>query len=57
MEYVDRVVSSYSEAEPGELVAIVGSGGYLEFILPQHSAAKRLGVTAGSPIELEFAKF
>jgi len=47
-----RLVSSFTEAQPGELVAIVGSSGYIEVVANQASAAKLLGCETGSPAEL-----
>jgi S-adenosylmethionine hydrolase len=51
---VDRLCSTYAEAEPGELFAIVGSSGYIEVSVNQGSAAKQLGCGAGAPVELTF---
>jgi S-adenosylmethionine hydrolase len=50
---VGKLVGSYSEAAEGEEVLIVGSSGNLEVALNQGSAAKKLGVGLGSPVELE----
>jgi len=47
-----RLVSNFSEAQAGELVAIVGSSGYMEVVANQASAAKLLGCEIGSPAEL-----
>jgi len=52
LEKLSRLVANFSEAQPGELVAIVGSSRYLEVVANQASAAKRLGCGAGAPIEL-----
>lgn len=49
---VDYLVRSYAEASPGEPVAIIGSSGYMEVVINQDSAARRLGCGVGSPIEL-----
>lgn len=43
----------YAEAPAGELVAIVGSGGYLEISLNQGSAAQRTGCQTGAAVELK----
>ncbi|MCC6539794.1 MAG: SAM-dependent chlorinase/fluorinase [Bryobacterales bacterium] len=51
---VDYMVRSYTEAPAGEPVAILGSGGFLEIVLNQDSAAARLRCAAGTPIELSF---
>ena len=52
MERVTRLVQSYAEAPVGELVAIAGSSGFLEVACHQASAAVRLGVGTGAPVEL-----
>ncbi|MFO7322763.1 MAG: SAM-dependent chlorinase/fluorinase [Chloroflexota bacterium] len=43
---------TYAEAESGELVAIIGSSGFLEIAVNRGSAASRLGVNAGDRIEV-----
>src|SRR5688500_18250456 len=43
----------YSEAGRGDLLAMVGSNGYLEIAVNQGSAAARLDVTIGDRIELQ----
>jgi S-adenosylmethionine hydrolase len=43
---------TYSDVAPGKLVALVGSGGYLEIAVRNGSAAKLLGVDAGARVEL-----
>lgn len=53
-QIVRRLALTFSEAEIGELVAIVGSSGYLEIAANQASAAKILGCGARTPVELEF---
>ena len=50
---INRLCSSFSEAEPGEFFAIEGSTGYIELALNQGSAADRLNITLGAEIELE----
>ena len=47
-----RLVPNFSDAQPGELVTITGSSGYLEVVVNQASAAKTLGCEIGSPAEL-----
>lgn len=42
------VVGTYGEAPPGALVALTGSGGWLEVAVVGGSAAHRLGVGAGA---------
>ena len=50
---VQRIVSNYSEAEPGEAFAIEGSTGYIELSLNQGSAAERFQLGRGAEIEVE----
>jgi S-adenosyl-L-methionine hydrolase (adenosine-forming) len=46
-----RFVRTFGDAEPGELVAYVGSGGRVELAVREGSAAARLG-TRGVPVRL-----
>jgi hypothetical protein len=50
---VEVLARHYAEAPPGELVAIVGSGGYLEISLNQGSASRQLGCEVGAAVELK----
>lgn len=52
-EKVMRVHRCYAEAPEGELFLIAGSSGTLEISLRQASAAKRLGVAIGAPVDAE----
>jgi S-adenosyl-L-methionine hydrolase (adenosine-forming) len=52
LEKVGRLAKNYAQCEVGEIVALVGSGGYLEVSMNQGSAAKSLGCGSGSPVEL-----
>jgi len=45
-----RMVRTYGDAEPGELVALLGSSGRLELSVRQGSAAARLGAARGLPV-------
>jgi S-adenosylmethionine hydrolase len=49
---ITRLALSFSECEPGEIFAIVGSSGYLEVAVSQGSAAEMLDCGAGAPVEL-----
>lgn len=49
---VTRITRTFGEAEPGEPVLVPGSCGFLEVAVNQGSAARLLGCTAGSPVEL-----
>lgn len=52
LQKITRLALTYSECEPGELFAIVGSSGYLEVAAAQGSAAEALGCGSGSPVQL-----
>jgi S-adenosylmethionine hydrolase len=47
-----RWVRTYSDAPPGELVALASSDGFVEFAVVNGSAARRLGAEVGTPVEL-----
>jgi len=50
---IETLARHYAEAPPGELVAIVGSGGYLEISINRDSAARRIACEAGAAVELK----
>src|SRR5262245_43955296 len=50
---VTRVCANFSEADPGEVVALEGSTGYIEIAVNQGSAGDRLNVGSGSEIQVE----
>ncbi len=52
-EAISRRAANFAEAPEGELVLITGSAGTLEISMKEASAAKRLGVGIGAPVELE----
>ncbi len=52
LEKINRLALTFTECNPGEAFAIVGSSGYIEVATNQGSAAKALGCGAGSPVEL-----
>ncbi len=54
LQSVTRLALTFTECEPGEIFALVGSAGYLEVATNQGSAAKVLGCGTGSPVELTF---
>ena len=49
---VHRLVKRFAEGEPGELVLMPGSSGYLEVVCNQGSAAEKIGCAPGAPVEL-----
>ena len=48
-----RLVRTFGEGVPGELVALVGSGGRLELAVREGSAAVRHGLARGTPVVVE----
>jgi len=51
-EQVATLATHYEQCGYGELFAIAGSSGYIEIVLREANAAKKLGVAAGAPVEL-----
>ena len=49
---IDHLNATFAEGAPGEPLLIVGSSGFLEVVANQDSAAKILGCTTGSPVDL-----
>ena len=52
---VGRVVTTYADAEPGELCALFGSSGHIEVAVNGSSAAGRLDLARGAPITIRRA--
>jgi S-adenosylmethionine hydrolase len=52
---IPRIVSTYADIAPGEIGALFGSTDHLECAAHASSAAERLGVVAGDPVELRRA--
>ena len=52
VQIIARLALTFSECDPGELFAVVGSSGYIEIAASQASAAEALGCGPGSPVEL-----
>ena len=52
---IARIVSTYSDIEPGEIGALFGSTDHLEFAAQSTSAAERLGVAVGDAVEMRRA--
>jgi S-adenosyl-L-methionine hydrolase (adenosine-forming) len=50
---IDGLVSTYSEVEPGEPAAMIGSGGMLEIAVNRGRATETLGIGRGSQIVIE----
>lgn len=51
-EQLAELAQTYAQCEYGELYAVEGSSGYIEIVMREASAAKRLGVAAGAPVDL-----
>jgi S-adenosylmethionine hydrolase len=51
-EQVSRFAQHYAECEYGEWYAITGSSGFVEIVLREANAAKKLGIVSGAPVEL-----
>lgn len=45
---------TYADVEPGDTLALVGSGGHLEISVREGSAAAVLGLQPGDPVEVEW---
>jgi hypothetical protein len=43
----------YGEAQAGDLMALVGSGGYLEIAINQGNAAQFLNIASGTQVVLQ----
>ncbi|MDX2267883.1 MAG: SAM-dependent chlorinase/fluorinase [Bryobacter sp.] len=55
LETIEIYASTYAHCPPGELAVLPGSSGFYEIALAQASAAQRLGLRTGSPLELTVA--
>lgn len=53
---IQRLCYTYGEAKPGELIALLGSSGYLEVAAREGSAADRLGAKVGDSVQVQFAE-
>lgn len=51
-EHVAQLAPHFAACEYGEFYAVVGSGGYIEIVLREANAAKKMGVVAGAPVDL-----
>lgn len=52
---ISKLSHTFADVRPGELVAYVGSSGYLEIAMREGSAAHELDLNVGDPIEVEGA--
>jgi len=51
---IETMAEHYAAAPAGELVVVVGSGGYLEISLNQGPASQRIACRTGAAVELKF---
>lgn len=49
---IRTIQRAFADVEPGDLVALIGSRGFLEIAVNQGSAAQRLGMAIGDPVEV-----
>ncbi len=54
-ENIQGIAGTYSEADEGELLALIGSSGYVEVASNKGSAAETLGCSKGCPVTLSRA--
>ena len=50
---IEKLSRTFADVPPGELVAYVGSNGYLEIAVREGNAARRLRLEVGDPVEVE----
>ena len=46
------LASHYERCGYGEYVAMAGSSGYIEIVLREANAVRKLGVAAGAPVDM-----
>jgi S-adenosyl-L-methionine hydrolase (adenosine-forming) len=51
---VPHIVRTYSDAEPGALIALVSSSEWLEVAVNQGNAARKLGATVGTSVTIDW---
>jgi S-adenosyl-L-methionine hydrolase (adenosine-forming) len=52
LQRIHHLGATFADGPAGEPFAIVGSGGYIEIVVNQGSAARQLGCGAGAPVDL-----
>jgi S-adenosylmethionine hydrolase len=52
-QWLGNVQRTFADVAPGEMVAYMGSSGYLEIAVREGSAARALGMDIGDPIQVE----
>ncbi len=53
---VARIADSYSQVQPGEILALIGSHGNLEIAQRDGSAAAKLNISVGTPVTVHFTE-
>ncbi len=53
-QQIRSLCRTYADVEPGDTLALVGSGGHLEISVREGSAAAVLGLQPGDPVEVEW---
>ena len=53
--FVERLAHTFAQGKPGELVAVMGSSGFLEVAVNRGHAARTLGAQRGTEVTLELA--
>lgn len=54
-QQIQAIAPTYSRTQPGDLLALIGSSGYLEIAVNQGNAAVRLGTKLGDAVELRIS--
>lgn len=56
-EITTTISKTYADAEPGELIALIDSDGYLEIAVNTGNAAEQTGCRIGDPIHIEYSDY
>uniref|UniRef100_A0A7C4BA13 SAM-dependent chlorinase/fluorinase n=1 Tax=Thermofilum pendens TaxID=2269 RepID=A0A7C4BA13_THEPE len=54
-EYRVRLVRTFGEVKPGETAVVINSCGFLELVVNQGNASRKLGVSVGDSVEIELS--
>lgn len=49
---INSIASTYADTQPGELLALIDSAGYLEIAVNRGNAAERIGCKVGDPVNV-----
>jgi hypothetical protein len=50
---INKIVATFAQGTPGELVGVIGSSGYLEISVNKGNAAHSLGAARGNEVTIE----